>query len=428
LSVADLKIQARRKLPRAVFDFIEGGAQDELTVAANRQAFGEIVLLPRWLVDVAECDQGVDVFGTHVDSPVLLAPAGLARMASRGGELDVADAVAAKSSIYVLSMMASSSIEEVSRHAPGRVWFQLYPLRERRITEALVARAAEAGCGALVVTIDLPVLGRKERDLRNGFTMPPTVRPSGVLDAARHARWVSDVLRGSRITFTNFAEDGPGRRLVELGRYINDELSNPSATYADLAWLRERWKGPLVVKGVLTGEDATRAIECGADGIIVSNHGGRQLDGAPASLSVLPEVVAAVAGRALVFLDGGVRRGGDVVKAVALGARACLIGRPYWYGLAAGGEAGVRRVLEILAAEIDNTLALTGRRSLAELGPDLVAPASAWLGALTGREPGDTTAFAHEASRGSIHPLSGGHGRTRRAWGGLGADGALAAR
>jgi isopentenyl diphosphate isomerase/L-lactate dehydrogenase-like FMN-dependent dehydrogenase len=365
--VEDVRLLARKRLPRLAFDFVDGGAEGEVTLRANRRAFDDLAFRPRYLQDVTGRDQTTSVVGTPLSLPVLLAPTGLTRIASRAAEVDAARAAGREGTVYVLSAMASTSIEEVAGAAEGPLWFQLYLWRDRSLVDSLVSRAQNAGYQALVVTVDVPVSSKRERDYRNGFVLPPRIRLGTALEAVRHPRWVWDLLTGPPITFPNVVGEGGGTGAVVLGKYVNEKLCNPAQGLDDLRRLRERWKGPLLVKGTLTAEDAEDAVACGVDGIIVSNHGGRQLDCAPATITVLPEVVEAVRGRAEVLLDSGVRRGSDVVKALALGASACLIGRPYVYGLAAGGEAGVRRVIEILRTEIDLCLALIGSNSVSAL-------------------------------------------------------------
>jgi isopentenyl diphosphate isomerase/L-lactate dehydrogenase-like FMN-dependent dehydrogenase len=355
------------------FDFIEGGAGDELTVAENRRAFGRWALRPRYLRDVARRDQTLTVFDAPLSTPVILGPTGLQRIAHVEGELGAARAAAAEGTVYVATSHSSYAIEDiVARAGAASVWFQLYLWRDRGRSREMLDRARAAGLPVLFVTVDAPVLGKRERDLRNGFSIPLKPSAGMVADLALHPRWLVHYARGGPITFANYTHMGAGRKPKALFRYINEELSHPGATIADLAWLREEWHGPLVVKGTLTAEDAVEAVDAGADGICVSNHGGRQLDGAVATVDALPAVVEAVGDRAVVLMDGGVRRGADVAKALALGARAVLIGRPYVYGLAWDGERGVRRVVELLKEEIDITLAMLGTPELARLGRDSV--------------------------------------------------------
>ncbi|GIU93369.1 MAG: alpha-hydroxy-acid oxidizing enzyme [Acidimicrobiia bacterium] len=371
-SLEDLQRLARRRLPRLVSDFVDGGADREVTLASNMSDFDRIVLLPRALVDVSRRDLTVEVFGRRLALPVGLAPAGLARLVDREGELAAARAAGKAGTVFCLSTASSCSIEEVAEVASGPLWFQLYLWRHHEVVEDLVRRAAAAGYEALCLTVDVPVVGKRRRDLRNGMTIPPRVRSAGALDAARRVRWLWNLAWGDRITFRNFLGLADGDDATSLGAFVNRELVNPAATWEDVARLRALWKGPLVVKGILTATDALAALRCGADGLVVSNHGGRQLDGAPSAVAALPSVVEAVGGRIPVYLDGGVRSGADVVRAKALGAGMVFVGRPWFWGLAAGGEAGVSRMLEILADEVDRVLSLIGRPVFAEVGRDAV--------------------------------------------------------
>jgi isopentenyl diphosphate isomerase/L-lactate dehydrogenase-like FMN-dependent dehydrogenase len=361
VNLDDIARRARRRLPRLVADFIEGGAEDEATVAANRAAFGHWELVPRVLVDVSKRRLTTSVLDHDLSLPVGLGPAGLARLAHVDGEVAAARAAGEAGTVYTLSTGSSRTIEEVAEAARGAVWFQLYLWRDRDVIAGLVERARAAGYGALVLTVDVPVIGRRERDLRNGMTLPPRLTRANVVDMLRHPRWLAGLVRGSPLTFANFVDvPGRGRSAVELGQYVNVEMMNPSATWEMFSWLRTIWPGPLAIKGVLHRDDAVKAVDLGANGVIVSNHGGRQLDGAVAALDALPAVAEAVNGRADVLLDGGIRRGTDVVKALALGAQAVLIGRPYVLGLGADGAAGVAAALEVLRNELDRALALVG--------------------------------------------------------------------
>lgn len=368
-SIADLRRVARRRIPRPMFDYIDGGADDEVTLSHNSAAFRRWQILPRALVDVAEVMLETTVLGTRVALPVVLAPTGLTRLFHHEGEAAVARAAAAAGTIYSLSSMSSLSIEEVGRVGDGPKWFQIYVWRDRGILREFIARAREAGYRALVLTVDVPTFGKRERDLRNGMTVPPRLTARSLLDVALRPHWVWRFLTSPPITYANVA-GRPGRAagLDTLTAYVN-ELFDPSVTWEDLAWMLEQWRGPFAVKGILRAEDAARAASLGVGAIIVSNHGGRQLDHTPAPLEVLPDIVDAVDGRAEVILDGGVRRGTDVFKALALGARACMIGRPYLYGLAAGGEPGVARALDLLRDELARALQLAGVRRPGEIDP-----------------------------------------------------------
>ncbi len=371
-SIDDLWALAKRRLPRVCLDFIDGGAEGEVTLRANRQAFERLAFRPRYLVDVASRDQSAIICGTPVSLPVLLAPTGLARVASRNAEVDAARAAGAAGTVYCASAMASTTVEEIARAASGPLWFQVYLWGQPEVWQGLLRRARDCDYQSLVVTIDVPVSSRRLRDWRNGFTLPLKLSVADRIEALRHPAWVYGYLAGPSITFANFAELVSQTDAAVLGKWVNEELCNPGANWDDLGRLRDSWKGPLLVKGALTPEDAEAAVACGADGIIVSNHGGRQLDCSQPTIDVLAEIAAAVGGKVDVLLDSGVRRGSDVVKAIALGAKAVMIGRPYLWGLAAGGERGAARALEILRGEIDICLTLLGRRSLGDLDPSLI--------------------------------------------------------
>ena len=372
-SIHELQATARRRIPRPVFDFIDGGAEDERTLRANEADFGRLTFRPRPLTDVSVRSQRTTVLGVDLPSPVMLSPCGLARLAHTGGEVAAARAAAAFGTVFTLSTAASYSVEEVAEACSGPKWFQLYVWTDRDATLDLVERARAAGYQALCFTIDVPQSGRRERDLRHGMTIPPRPAPRSLVHYARHPQWVRGALIGNPITFRNFVGQAGGDSAVALGTFVNSQL-NPSMSWEDLVWLREVWRGPLVVKGIMRGEDARRAVDLGADAVIVSNHGGRQLDGLPSTISALPEVVEAVSTDAEVYLDGGVRRGSDVVKAVALGARACMVGRPWLYGLAAAGEAGVTHALQLLSQEIDRVQALLGVTEMSQLTPAMLNP------------------------------------------------------
>ena len=361
LCVEDYRRLARRRLPRVAFDFIDGGADSEVTLRRNVEAFERLSLRPRHLVDVSSRSLETTVLGERVGLPVLIAPTGMSRVAGRGGDVAGARAAAAHGAVFVLSTMSSDSIEDVRAAATGSLWFQLYLWAERAILERLLDRARAAGCRALVVTVDVPVIGNRRRDARNGFALPPRVRWRTAADLLSHPRWLAHA--PSAVGAAHFLDDAGVRpsATMEHARLVNRLLANPGSSWRDLTWLRDRWDGPLLLKGTLTAEDARLAVECGVNGIVVSNHGGRQLDGAPASIDALAEVAEAVGDQVELLVDGGVRHGTDVIKARALGARAVLVGRPWLYGLAAGGEAGVAGVLEILRTEIDRALALLGR-------------------------------------------------------------------
>jgi L-lactate dehydrogenase (cytochrome) len=371
--IDDIRRLARHRLPRMVADFVDGGADAEWTVNANRGSFDNVMLHPRQLVDVSQRDQTVSVFGDKLALPVLLGPAGLARLVHPEGELAAARGAAACGTVFSASIASSCSLESIADAAEGPRWFQVYLWRDRDVVADLVERARAAGYHTLCLTADVPMVGKRIRDLRSGLTIPPRISSRSALDLVRHPRWLVGLARGPKITFANLVGLAEGDGAVALATYVNNELINPAATWRDLEWLRGLWDGPLVVKGVLSAEDAVRAVDAGADGVVVSNHGGRQLDSTEPTISALPSVANAVGERAEVFLDGGVRNGTDVVKAIALGARAVLVGRPWFWALAVGGEAGVRRMLEIYSEEIDRTLALIGRPVLADIDASAVS-------------------------------------------------------
>jgi isopentenyl diphosphate isomerase/L-lactate dehydrogenase-like FMN-dependent dehydrogenase len=379
--VADLRERARRRLPRMVFDFVDGGAEDEATVRENRRAFADVAFRPRVLVDVSDRPQAVRVLGQDLAMPVILGPTGLARMVDPAGEAAAAVAAERFGTVSVVSSGSSVSFEDVAAAVSAPQWFQLYPWGDRRTIEALIGRAQDCGYRAMVVTVDVPVVGAREKDLRNGLTVPPRVDARTGWDVLSHPAWLARLATSPKVTFANFTGLVPAARGTSGLATATQGLLNPGHTWADLEWMVRRWRGPVLLKGVLTAEDAQRAVELGCAGVVVSNHGGRQADCLPGALDVLAEVVDAVGDRVDVLLDGGVRRGTDVVKALALGARACMTGRPWLYGLAAGGPAGVERVLGVLREEIDRTLALIGRPGVAALDRSAVCvrPGRGWV-------------------------------------------------
>lgn len=364
-TVDDVRAVARRVLPRGVFDYLDGAAEDEITMAANAAAFAAVRFLPRVLRDVGQVDGSTTILGEPSRLPLALSPTGFTRMMHPAGELPVARAAAAAGIPYTLSTMGTTSLEAVAATPLEARWFQLYVWRDRGLTRDLVQRARAAGYRALFVTVDTAVPGMRERDARNGFTIPPALSPNALFDIARRPRWWAGFVRGEPITFANVSDE---RRQDPAGvmEYVGRQF-DPSVTWNDLAELRTQWQGRLVIKGILHPADAERAVDIGADGIVVSNHGGRQLDRAQATLRVLPAIRAAVGDRLEVLLDSGVRRGADIAAAVALGADACMIGRPYLYGLAAGGQAGVSHVIDLLDQQFRRALQLLGLTSVKEL-------------------------------------------------------------
>ena len=363
-SVEQFRMRSKRILPKMVFDFVDGGAESEATVNGNIASFTQWWLRPQVLKDVLKRDQSIDLLGQTLTTPLLLAPAGLAGLTWPNGEAAAAAAASKAGIPFVLSTAASCSIEEVRKAADGSLWLQLYLWRDREMTGNLVDRAISAGFDTLCLTVDVPLSGSRERDLKNGMTIPPRITIINSFNILSRPSWLAK-MASAPVTFANFSDNQPGRTMA-LGAYVNSQL-NPTANWDDLSWLRAKWPGKLVVKGVLNADDARRFVDEGVDAVIVSNHGGRQLDGAVPSLIALPEIVEAVGNRVPVLLDGGVRRGTDVLKAIALGASACLVGRPYLWGLAVGGEEGVDRVIEIIKNEIDRDMALLGTSSIAEI-------------------------------------------------------------
>lgn len=359
---------ARRRLPRLVYDFVEGGADGEVTLRANYEAFDRVHFTASSLVDVTDRDAGATVLGRRLEVPFICGPAGLARLVHREGELAAARAAASTGTVFVISTASSYSIEEIAAVSDGPLWFQLYLWRSPEVVAKLVDRAGEAGCEALVLTVDVPVIGKRERDLRNGMMIPPRIGPAQALEAIGRPRWLWHLVAGPPVHFGSLVDlVPPNEGMAGMAAYLDRELADLSKTWDDVAWLRERWDGPLLIKGVVSAADARRCVEQGADAVVVSNHGGRQLDGLPAALDVLGEVVAEVGGDAEVILDGGVRRGADLIKARALGATAAMGGRAWFWPLAAAGEQGVARMLQILRGDVARTLALLGRNSYEEL-------------------------------------------------------------
>lgn len=384
-TIGELREAARRRVPRVVFDYVDGAAGDEVTAAANLAALRAIELQPRVLAGVADVDTATTVLGQPVALPLLGAPMGLTGLLHPAGEVALGRAMCAAGSISVLAAMASCPIEEVAAAVSGPVWFQMYIWRDRGMVQEMLQRAWAAGMPVLVLTVDVPCAGNRDRDRRNGFSIPPRVTARALAGGLAHPGWSYRFARRPRISWGNLPGDGAAhqvRAAATLSAQTNRQF-DPAATWDDLGWFRDRWPGQLVVKGVLQAEDARRAVQLGAGGITVSNHGGRQLDGAPAAIRALPAVADAVGGDAEVYLDGGIRRGADIVKALALGARACLAGRPLAYGLGAAGEAGARRAVEILRAELRTVLALAGC-------PSVRAIDSSWVTGGSGRDMRET--------------------------------------
>jgi isopentenyl diphosphate isomerase/L-lactate dehydrogenase-like FMN-dependent dehydrogenase len=380
VNIEDLRRIARRRLPRAAFDYLDGGAEDEITLRENVRAFDDIIFRPRSAVKLEQCDLSTTVLGHTLAMPAMLAPVGYSRLLHAAGEVAAARAAGEFGTGYILSTVSGYKLESVKAATKGPAWYQLYLLGGRAASEGAIERAREAGFSALVITIDTAVAGMRERDHRNG--MAPLLGNSilaklrYVPDIVTHPRWLASFLADGGVpNLENVVIPGKGpMKLVDVGA----ALANAAVTWEDLRWIRNVWPGPIVVKGVLTKEDAKRAVDSGAAALIVSNHGGRQLDSVSATIRALPEIVQAVDGRIEVLMDGGIRRGSDIVKAICLGARAVLIGRAYAYGLAAAGDDGVVRALQILCADVERTLRLLGCPSIAALDQSYVDVPRSW--------------------------------------------------
>jgi len=373
LNISDLRRAARRRLPRVVFDYVDGGAEAETTLRANPSIYDEVLFRPRAAVAAPRASLETTVLGTRLALPFLLAPVGSTRLLFPKGECEAARAAGAAGTGYILSTLAGTRLEEVKAATTGPCWYQVYLVGGREVASAAIERARAAGYGALVLTVDTAISGLRERDHRNGITELLGANPFAKLrygwQFLCRPRWLVRYLSdGGLMQFPNVVlPDGP-MRYAAVGKALEQSV----VTWQDLAWIRELWKGPMVIKGILTADDGRRAVDEGADAVVVSNHGGRQLDGVFPSLRALPEIVAAVGGRTEVLMDGGIRRGGDILKALLLGARAVLIGRAYAWGLGAAGGAGVSRAIEILTADLHRTLRLLGCGSLSELDPSMI--------------------------------------------------------
>jgi len=369
-SVSDYRELARRRLPRVMFDYVDGGAFDEATLRANRDDLQKLALRQKVLRDVSTLDTSVTLFGQRQELPIILAPVGFAGMMARRGEALAARAAEKAGIPFTLSTVGVCPIEEVRKATTKPFWFQLYMMKDRGVVREILSRASAANCGALVFTVDLPVLGTRYRDIRNGFgvKLNSIGRMRLGWNVARHASWVYDVgYKGRPLTLGNLSGVVPNA--TSLGALLawTSTALDPSVTWKDLEWIRSQWKGPLIIKGVLDEDDAREAVAAGAEGIVVSNHGGRQLDAALSSIAVLPKIADAVGDKITVLMDGGIRSGQDVTRALALGAKACMIGRAWVYGVAAKGEAGVTGVLETMKRELRTSMALIGRPRIADI-------------------------------------------------------------
>ena len=372
--VGDLRTMAKKRMPAGCFDYIDGAAQDEVTAVNNVSSFKNYYFRPRVLRDVAAISTTTTLLGGQIPFPVMIAPTGFDRIAHSQGELAVARAAKRAGIPYSLSTMGTRSIEEVAEVNDGRKWFQVYVWRDKPLLKEMLERAAASGYEGIMITVDTAVLGRRERDVRRGFSLPPKVGLDTIIDGIRHPRWTSDFLRAEPIQFANVKGSsavGDGSTPVTLSDYINSQF-DPALSWSDIEWFRDNWPGMIMIKGVQTVEDAEIAADMKLDGVILSNHGGRQLDYAPSPIDLVAPVADAVGDRTAVICDGGVRRGSDIVKAVAMGADACMIGRAYFYALGAAGERGVDWVLEFLRAGVEHTMALSGVGSIDDLTRDLI--------------------------------------------------------
>lgn len=372
-SIEDLRSIARRTLPRGVFDYIDGGAEAETTLASNTQAFRDIEFRPRVLTGVGDVGISTELLGKSLAFPLVLAPTGFTRIANSSGELAVARAAGRAGIPYVLSSLATHSIEHVREVTDGDLWFQVYVWADRGLVAEMLGRALAAGYSAIVITVDTAVLGLRERDVRRGFTLPPKIGIDTLVDGILHPRWTLDFIRHEPIRFSNVVgrSVGDGSSAISLADFFVKQF-DPSLSWADIEWFRSRWDRKIILKGIQTVSDSLIAADHGVDAIALSNHGGRQLDGAPPAIELVGPVTDSVGDRLAVLCDGGVRRGSDIVKAIALGAKACMAGRAYLYGLGAGGELGVDCAIGMLREGVRRTLALTGCRSIADVHRDLI--------------------------------------------------------
>jgi L-lactate dehydrogenase (cytochrome) len=372
-NIEDLRVMAKRSVPQPIFEYVDGAAWGEVTRRRNRDGFERFELLPRMLVDASKLEMATTALGREIALPIIAAPTGTTGLTHPDGEGAIARAAHSVGTIYTQSALSSLSIEEVSAMAPGPKWFQLYVMTDRGVAHDMLQRAAAHGYEALVLTVDVAVAGVRERDVRNRFSVPPRLTLRAAAQGLVRPRWSRNFVMRPRLTTGNTTSPRvpAGGGAVAHAEWVNRQF-DPSVTWDDLATFREHWDGPLLIKGIMRPDDAVRAVEHGVEGIIVSNHGGRQLDHTQSTIEALPAIVEAVDGRAEVYLDGGIRRGTDIITALALGARAVLIGRPVVYGLGAAGEAGARRAFELLRGELATALALAGYPRISDLGPDMI--------------------------------------------------------
>jgi L-lactate dehydrogenase (cytochrome) len=370
--IDDLQAMARKRVPRLFYDYVDGGSWSESTYRANGNDLARLLFRQRVGCNVADIRMGATMLGQPATMPVGLGPAGLAGMIHPDGEILAARAAEAFGVPYVLSTVSICSIEDLARHTTQPFWFQLYVMKDRDFIERLIERARAARCSALVLTMDLPIQGQRHKDIRNGLSVPPRITLNSLAALLTRPRWCAAMLRTPRRTFGNIVGHAKGvSDTLGFSEWVGRQFDR-TVTWRDVQWLKQRWGGKLVVKGIMDPHDARHAIDAGADAVVVSNHGGRQLDGAPSSIRALPSIADAVAGKAEVYVDGGVRSGQDVLRALALGASAVFVGRAYMYGLGAAGQAGVARCLDILRRELESTMALCGLADIRNAGPDLI--------------------------------------------------------
>jgi L-lactate dehydrogenase (cytochrome) len=374
-SIADLRDLARRRIPRAIFEYADRGSYDEITIRRNREALNALEFHQRVMVDVSASNLSTTLCGQPSSLPLAIAPTGLTGLFHGDGEIHGARAAAEAGIPFCLSTMSICSIEDVRQHSGTTFWFQQYLMKDRGFNQELIDRALAAQCPVLMLTLDLQVQGLRRRDPKNGLSIPPRLTLRNALDMATKPRWMGGVLFGKRRTFGNLADRmGNSAGLKTLSEWISQQF-DPAASWKDVEWVRSRWPGKLIVKGIMHPDDATAALSCGVDALVVSNHGGRQLDGASASITALPKIYEAVQGRCEVLFDGGVQSGQDVLKALALGARGCLIGKAFLYALAAGGRAGVSKAIDLIGNELRVSLALTGQTDVNQVSRQILANA-----------------------------------------------------
>lgn len=369
-SIEALRELARRRLPRMVFDYIDGGADDEITLGRNDRRYGDYELNFKSLVDISKIELETTVMGAASKAPIIVTPTAAQRLFNpRAGEAAVARAARAKGLVYCLSTLASATIEDIAQHTDGPKWFQVYVWKDRALVEQAMERARAAGFTGLILTVDVPVAGNRERDHLNAFTIPPKINAKTITQVLARPGYLWDMATTPKILAANWADmDTGGMGIIQ---FLNSQFDQ-TVSWADAKWMKDAWGGPFAIKGIARPDDARRCLDAGADAVWVSNHGGRQLDTAPATIDTLTDIVAAVAGQAEIILDGGIRRGTDIIKALALGATAVAVGRPYLYGLGAGGQAGVEKALDILLTALARDMALVGAARPGDLSPDFV--------------------------------------------------------